>query len=301
MGIPSPESGEESEEELPELFLSQGSSQDNVEPKVVASKPSHYIPGVSVDSVATKSVDVPPQAKSVQLDLQKAPKPIPAIVAHTRDAGTPVSSRSILVNPRQSKNPVLKYIENCKYTFSDKIVPDFVLASTRCAIFISLKYHTENPGYLESRFRTIPFCFTLKVVLCFVDRPDSTIPLQHVSKLCIRHQCTLVCVWSNLEAARYLETYKLYENKPADSIMGKVEEDYESRLVDCMTSIRTVNKRDVKNLATTYGTLKRAMNADMEELSITEGLGTKKVKDIYYTFHKPFKPKAKAKQTPSTD
>lgn len=58
---------------------------------------------------------------------------------------------------------------------------------------------------------------------------------------------------SNLEAARYLETFKIYENKPADSIMGKVEEDYESRLTDCMTSIRTINKRDVKNLGTTYG------------------------------------------------
>jgi len=63
----------------------------------------------------------------------------------------------------------------------------------------------------------------------------------------------MVCAWSNLEAARYLETYKVFENKPADSIMGKIENDYESRLTDCLTSIRTVNKRDVQNLATTYG------------------------------------------------
>lgn len=66
--------------------------------------------------------------------------------------------------------------------------------------------------------------------------------------------CLNCWIWqSNLEAARYLETLKVYENKPADSIIGKVEQDYESRLTDCMTSIRTVNKRDVKNLGTTYG------------------------------------------------
>jgi len=39
------------------------------------------------------------------------------------------------------------------------------------------------------------------------------------------------------------------------------------------------------------------INADMEELAITEGLGTKKVKDIYYTFHKPFKSKKQSTKT----
>ena len=29
----------------------------------------------------------------------------------------------------------------------------------------------------------------------------------------------------------------------------------------------------------------------MEELAVIDGLGAKKVKDIYFTFHKPFKAK----------
>ena len=44
-------------------------------------------------------------------------------------------------------------------------------------------------------------------------------------------------------------------------------------------------------LTTWEQTLKRIIGADMEELAVTEGLGTKKVKDIYFTFHKPFKPR----------
>ena len=84
-------------------------------------------------------------------------------------------------------------------------------------------------------------------------QPESTTPLKHVTKLGILHNLTLICVWSNLEAGRYLETLKIYESKPADSIMGKVEEDFESRFIDCLTSVKTVNKRDVTNLGSNFG------------------------------------------------
>lgn len=58
------------------------------------------------------------------------------------------------------------------------------------------------------------------------------------------------------EAARYLETFKVYENKPASSIMEKVGEDYMAKFVDVLTSIRSVNKTDAGTLACNFGSLK---------------------------------------------
>lgn len=35
------------------------------------------------------------------------------------------------------------------------------------------------------------------------------------------------------EAARYLETYKVYENKPPDALLGQSEGDYVSKVITC--------------------------------------------------------------------
>lgn len=64
---------------------------------------------------------------------------------------------------------------------------------------------------------------------------------------------TVVCAWSNEEAARYIETFKAYENKPPDSIKERVDDDYVSKLTDCLTQIQSVNKTDVVTLASTFG------------------------------------------------
>ena len=42
------------------------------------------------------------------------------------------------------------------------------------------------------------------------------------------------------ECARYLETYKIFETKPADAIQGRSEEDYLSRLSNALTAVRGV-------------------------------------------------------------
>ena len=41
--------------------------------------------------------------------------------------------------------------------------------------------------------------------------------------MCILANCTLVLAWSLEEAGRYLETYKAYEQKPADLLMENLE------------------------------------------------------------------------------
>lgn len=91
------------------------------------------------------------------------------------------------------------------------------------------------------------------------------------------------------ECARYLETYKSYETKPADAIQGRTDEDYLSRLNSALTSVRGVNKTDVLTLGATFKTVTSIMQASMEELAACPGLGPTKVKRLHETFHEPFR------------
>ena len=48
---------------------------------------------------------------------------------------------------------------------------------------------------------------------------------------------TLICGFSEMECARYLETYKSYEQKPADAIMQRTDADYLSQLTNALTQV----------------------------------------------------------------
>lgn len=91
------------------------------------------------------------------------------------------------------------------------------------------------------------------------------------------------------ECGRYLETIKVYENKPADLIQGQMDSDYLSRLNHALTTVRRVNKTDVVTLGSTFGSLSNVMDASMEDLARCPGIGERKVKRLYDTFHEPFK------------
>ncbi len=144
--------------------------------------------------------------------------------------------------------------------------------------------------------------------------------------LCTNMGFTLICAWSLAEAARYLETYKAYENKGAKiikvhalsspvnnntrctlthshahDVSTQQQEQVQSGdpfavLSDCLTAVRGVNKTDVLTLSSTFGSLKNIIDCSMEELSLCPGLGPRKVKNLYETFHAPFDPTKRKKQ-----
>lgn len=114
-------------------------------------------------------------------------------------------------------------------------------------------------------------------------------PLLEVTRTALLHDCTLLCGWSLEECGRYLETIKVYENKPADIIQGQMDTDYLSRLKYALTTVRHVNKTDVVTLGSTFGSLAHIMDASMEDLARCPGIGERKVKRLYDTFHEPFK------------
>eukprot|EP00249_Psilotum_nudum_P012968 c24077_g1_i3 orf=69-1025(-) len=152
-----------------------------------------------------------------------------------------------------------------------------------------LRYHLLHPDYLYYRIRELPKGFRLRVILCFVDVEDVIKPLHEVTKTALVHECTLLCAWSLHECARYLETIKIYENKPADTIQERTDHDYLSRLTGVLTTVRHVNRTDVMTLGSSFGTLSAIIGGSMEELARCPGIGEKKVRRLYDAFHEPFR------------
>ncbi|XP_024534027.1 DNA excision repair protein ERCC-1 [Selaginella moellendorffii] len=220
-----------------------------------------------------------------------APAPPPSGSAPAGAASGASNSQSrnaILVSRRQQGNPVLKFIRNVRWTFDD-IVPDYVLGQSSCALYLSIRYHLLHPDYLYFRIRELQKNFRLRVVLCYVDVEDVIKPLHEVTKTALLHDCSLLCAWSLEECARYLETIKMYENKPADNIQERTDQDYLSRLTSALTSVRHINKTDVVTLGSTFGSMASVMSASMEDLARCPGIGERKVKRLYDAFHEPFR------------
>jgi hypothetical protein len=53
------------------------------------------------------------------------------------------SSGALLVHPRQSKNPVMKHVQNVVIEYTS-IVPDFIAGDATAILFLSVAYHQRN-------------------------------------------------------------------------------------------------------------------------------------------------------------
>lgn len=196
-------------------------------------------------------------------------------------------SSSIIVSPRQRGNPVLKFVRNVPWEFGD-VVPDYVLGQSTCALFLSLRYHNLHPDYIHERLQSLGKSFALRVLLVQVDVKDPQKALKELAKMCILADCTLVLAWSPEEAGRYLETYKAYEQKPADLLMEKLEQDFVSRVTECLTTVKSINKTDSQTLLTTFGSLEQLIAASREDLALCPGLGPQKARRLFDVLHEPF-------------
>ncbi|KAJ7973384.1 DNA excision repair protein ERCC-1 [Quillaja saponaria] len=249
-----------------------------------------YSPPPTTASAPTSTTPHPSQAQGSTAIRQfgSAPATAPAAASTSSTSHSTQSRNAILVSHRQKGNPLLKHIRNVRWAFAD-IVCDYLLGKSSCALYLSLRYHLLHPDYLYYRIRELQKNFKLRVVLCHVDVEDVVKPLLEVTKTAMLHDCTLLCAWSLEECGRYLETIKVYENKPADIIQGQMDTDYLSRLSHALTAVRHVNKTDVVTLGTTFGSLSHIMDASMEDLARCPGIGERKVKRLHDTFHEPFK------------
>ncbi|KAF0993102.1 hypothetical protein HZS_7166 [Henneguya salminicola] len=196
---------------------------------------------------------------------------------------------SILVNRNQEKNPVLKHIRNVPWCFSDGIKTDFMIGQGVGVYFISMKYHNIYQNYIHDRLKDHRNIYRLCILLVVCDIPEPEICLLELTKISLLTNISLILSWNTVEAAQYLETYKSYLNKPADSIMTeKSSQNIETQVIEFLTNIRGISKTNALVLLKNYKTLKHIMMASLEELSLCPGIGTNKGVRIRKFFNQTF-------------
>lgn len=112
-------------------------------------------------------------------------------------------------------------------------------------------------------------------------------PLIDINKLCFQYDITLICCWSHIECARYLETYKAYAQKKTTSIQEKVETEFIPQISKCLSTpnIPSINKTDIVTLLTNFKTFVGICRATEQELILCPGIGELKAKRIYHALH----------------
>ncbi|XP_058444255.1 DNA excision repair protein ERCC-1 [Malaya genurostris] len=230
------------------------------------------------------------------LDLPSPPKKLalPLDSAAEEGSSTTVKQQSkvnrgncILVNPKQRGNPLLKSIQNVPWEYDD-IVPDYVVGTTGCILYISLRYHNLNPDYIHGRLKQLGKMYELRVLLVQVDIQEPHNALKHLTRICLLADLTLMLAWNAEEAGKIVETYKMFENKPPDLIMERAEQYPYQKLVSALTNIKPVNKTDAMTLIQNYGTLANMITSSEEKLSLCAGLGPRKAKKLHKTFNENF-------------
>ncbi|XP_043284713.1 DNA excision repair protein ERCC-1 isoform X2 [Venturia canescens] len=191
------------------------------------------------------------------------------------------------VNPKQRGNPLLKYIRNVIWEYSD-IVPDYVMGPNVCALFLSVRYHQLNPDYIHERLKLLGSAYGLRVLLVQIDVPEPHHSLKHLTRICLLADLTLMLAWNAEDAGRIIETYKVYENKPPDLIMERTNADPQQKIISALTTVRSVNKTDAMTLMSTYGTIEGLLKATPNALSLCPGFGLQKAQRLHKVLHEPF-------------
>ena len=202
-------------------------------------------------------------------------------------SGAGKSSPFLLVHRRQRGNPLLKHVRAVKWNYQTNIFADYIVGGSVGVVFLSVKYHLLHRNYVRRRLAEVRGRYRLAILLLYVDEDRPNEMIEELTCIATSENVTIVCCWSSAEAARYLETFKLYEKKSASVIQAKEDESYSSQLSEFLTSIRGVNKRDVLTLISNFGSLAAIMQADMASLALCPGLGPRKCQNIWECFHGP--------------
>ena len=202
---------------------------------------------------------------------------------------------AIIVSTRQKGNPILNNIRSLPWEYGD-IPADYVLGTTTCALFLSLKYHRLHPEYIYSRIRALGHKYNLRVLLTMVDIHNHEESLKELSKTSLINNLTLILCWSAQEAGRYLELYKSYEHASPTSIRAHQATSYSEKLVEFITVPRSINKTDALSLVSAFGSVRAAVNARPEEIGEITGWGEKKVQRWVGTVREPFRVRKAARR-----
>lgn len=161
----------------------------------------------------------------------------------------------------------------------------FIAGNLRSAIRVTSLFTVWQ--HIIRRITEVGKNFRLRILLVFVDDENLNL-LRDLNKIAFASDFTMICAWSNLECARYLETFKCYEGKSSTSIQEKEESEFVPKLTKVLTNVKSVNKTDVLTLLGTFGNFANICRADEKMLAQCPGIGDKKVRWLHQTFNEPF-------------
>ncbi|KRY35402.1 DNA excision repair protein ERCC-1 [Trichinella spiralis] len=211
------------------------------------------------------------------------------------------STWSVIVNHRQKGNSVLRYVRNVVWEFGETKA-DFVLGQCCCALFLSLKFHKVHPTYIHQRMKEVGHKYAVQVLFVLVDVMEPENTLRELNSVCYHAEWTLILTWSPEEVGEYIESYKIYENKPAEFLMTKsAATDSRSRLAELLTCIKPITKTDADSLIDMFGSLRKIAEATEEELSLCPGMGRRKAKKLHEGFAKLFSNETSAAEMKNDD
>eukprot|EP01134_Creolimax_fragrantissima_P004435 CFRG4435T1 len=252
-------------------------------------------PYISVpSSVPVQTVDVGGSASLSNSSIATSANVSTSIVREAITTNAPVQVKnvnpnSITINQRQKGNPILKHIRNIAYEYGD-CLPDYHINPNVAIMYLSMRFHLYRSNYIGAAVRSLGRTYPLRVLLVHLDVDQYHNALIDLTKLSTLNGLTLLVASSAEECARYIETYKRYENKNADMLMERMDETYLSRSTGFLTDIPSVNSTDVVTLLSNFGTLKAVCSADTKELAELPGFGEQKVHRIFDAFRAPFVP-----------
>ncbi|GMH82467.1 hypothetical protein TrST_g12486 [Triparma strigata] len=239
--------------------------------------------------------------------------PNPQTAVNNRESHSTLDPRYLHVNSQldTEKHPLLHLLNSIPYRVSP-IVPDFIMGATRCAIFCELNYHLLNPDYIQRRVDELRGDFDLRVILIHATKENVASHQNVMTKLAVmamKNETSLIICETLEECVRWLESFKIYENKPTTMIEpsedgykphasslnkrgGKgetVEEAFRNRAINGITTVHSLNRTDASMLLKEFKTFGKVCTAESGELSLVEGLGGKKVKRLREIMTKPWR------------
>ena len=199
-----------------------------------------------------------------------------------------VTSSAIVINECQKGNPVIDLLNKVSWHYSASIVPDYEVGNTTSVLFLSLKFHKLHPKYIYERIRALGKQYKLRIILVLVDLKNPELTLRELTRVSVPLDVCVIVSWGVEEAARYLETFKMFETRSASSIREKPAANDIQQVQSILTSIPKINKTDALNLVMAFDSFKDVVCAQEEELRGLPGFGEAKVQNFLAAMNDPF-------------
>ena len=194
---------------------------------------------------------------------------------------------AIIVSKNQEGNPILNFITNVPWQFGEAHC-DYQVGRTTGVLFLSMRYHRLHPNYIYERLRQVGKNFILRVLVLLIDIKDPDKTIRELTRVSMILEFTIILAWSCEEAAKYIETFKVYENKPVDAIKKRVGNTFLERANEFLTSAQSISKTDAASLTRRFVTLAR-LGKDAHETTLKNipGIGPNKISSLLHFLDAP--------------